>query len=235
MSSFEFKQFTIHQDRTAMKVGTDGVLLGAWASLRGDEQRILDIGTGTGLIAIMMAQRSAAAEIIGVEIDPSSAEQAAENMGESKWSERLSVVHSPIQSYADIRQFDLILTNPPYFVNSLLSKGESRTVARHTTELSFCDLIDAVVVLLSGGGHFAIILPPRETEMFEREVNGRLHLHRRCMVKGKVGGEVKRVMSEYGLYAVESVATSEIAIRDTSPNEYSSEYRDLTSEYYLKF
>ncbi len=232
---FRFKQFAIKQDRTAMKVGTDGVLLGAWCSTSGREESILDIGTGTGLIAIMMAQRSLAARIVGVDIDANSAEQAAENMKESKWRERLSVEHISILNYAPHHKYDLILSNPPYFIDSLRPKGESRTVARHTTELSFEGVVESVVRLLNTEGQFSLILPTNETQQFDLISQGRLHLQRRCYVKGKIGGDVKRIMSEYSLTQSDHIVVSELAIRDGSPNGYTAEYCSLTSEFYLKF
>ncbi len=219
-----------------MKVGTDGVLLGAWASINDRDVSILDIGTGTGLIAIMMAQRSpATTKIVGVEIDSDSAHQAAENMAASPWADQLSVINTPIQSYAPSQKFDLILSNPPYFVNSLTAKGDSRTTARHTTELSFEDLASAVERLLSNRGRFVLILPTNETQLFDQATKGMLHLSRRCYVRGKVGGSIKRIISEYTLAEVEAPSESEISIRDKGVDEYSPEYRDLTADFYLKF
>ncbi len=234
-TSFRFKKFEIAQDLTAMKVGTDGVLLGAWARVLGSEQNILDIGTGTGLIALMMAQRSVAQNIVAVEIDEQSARQAAENMRGSQWSSRLSLVESAIQDYQSPQRFDLILSNPPYFIDSLLSKGESRTKARHTTELSFEDLAESIVRLLAPQGRFAVILPTAESQRFDAIIEGTLHLVRRCSVEGKIGGNVKRIMSEYSLTLATPTIEEKIAIRDTPPSDYTPEYRALTADFYLKF
>ncbi|MFI3292066.1 MAG: methyltransferase [Rikenellaceae bacterium] len=235
MSTFRFKQFEVAQDRTAMKVGTDGVLLGAWAKITGTEQNILDIGTGTGLIALMMAQRSSAQNIIGVEIDPLSAQQASENMASSPWSSRLSVEQTPIQNFTPAQKFDLIVSNPPYFVDSLLAKGESRTIARHTTELSFEDLVKSVTRLLSIEGRFALILPTAEAQLFDNVAEGVLYPTRRSFICGKRGGEIKRIMSEYSLTKPDEIIDEKIAIRDTPPNDYSLEYRAITADFYLKF
>ncbi len=218
-----------------MKVGTDGVLLGAWATLSGDERSILDIGTGTGVIAIMMAQRSTSAQIIGVEIDDNSAKQAAENMDSAKWNERLSVAHTSIQDFDPTERYDLILSNPPYFVDSLLAKGKSRTIARHTTELSFEDLCTSASRLLAPNGRFVLILPPTETELFDKCSDGILHLSKRCYVKGKEGGVVRRIMSEYRTTKTTNILEEEIAIRANAPEEYTAEYIKLTSDFYLKF
>ncbi len=233
--SFRFKSFTIEQDCTAMKVGTDGVLLGAWAAMHRDVRRVLDIGTGTGLIAIMAAQRTSDATIVGVEIEPSSAEQARCNAAHSPWCQRIEIVESSIQRYISELPFDVILSNPPYFVDSLHAKSESRTTARHTVALSFEELISAVERLLSPHGHFSLVLPPHETELFDELSRGRLHLWRRCCVAGKVGGVVRRVMSEYSLSPTSSVEHDNLAIRATPPEEYTEEYRCLTADFYLKF
>ncbi len=231
---FRFKQFTIAQDRTAMKVGTDGVLLGAWVSLRGDERRILDIGTGTGLIAIMLAQRSMA-EIDGVEIDPQSTEQASENMAASPWSERLTAHNSDIQSYRGGESYDLIVSNPPYFVDSLPSPKSQRTTARHTTDLSFRDLGEAVVRALSPEGRFALILPTTEMQLFEREVNKKLFTTRRCEVYSMEGGTVKRIMCEFQLTPPNETTHETLTIEAHQHLQYTDEYRALTKEFYLKF
>ncbi len=232
---FSFKKFTIEQDRTAMKVGTDGVLLGAWVSMEG-ARSILDIGTGTGLIALMMAQRNAAARVDAVEIDRASAEQAAENVSRSDWADRVSIHHSDIQSFAPAAKYDLIVTNPPYFVNSLHSPSSSRTAARHTCDLSFRDLALSAVRLLSGGGRFALILPLEESRLFDCEALGRLTLARRCEVRSREATPVKRVMSEYTLLR-EGVATTreELTIERGTPPQFSEEYRALTADFYLKF
>lgn len=194
---FRFKQFAIEQDRTPMKVGTDGVLLGAWVRVGGDERRILDIGTGTAVIALMMAQRCAEAMVDGVEIDEASAEQARENVEASPWSDRVAIHHSQVQSFTPSYNYDLIVANPPYFVDSLLSPDEGRSVARHTTELSFEELTDAVVRLLDDGGRFALILPVVESERFEGVCSDRLECVRRCEVVSREGLLPKRILAEY--------------------------------------
>lgn len=157
---FRFKQFAVRQDRCPMKVGTDGVLLGAWAEVRPGDRRMLDVGTGTGLIALMLAQRSAA-WITAVDIDVECATQAAENFAASPWADRLDAVSVAVQRYDPVEKFDLIVSNPPYYVDSLLSPDEGRNTARHAAGLPFGELAAAVVRLLSPGGRFALVLPPR--------------------------------------------------------------------------
>ncbi|MFR9659255.1 MAG: methyltransferase, partial [Rikenellaceae bacterium] len=237
-SMFQFKHFAIEQDRTPMKVGTDGVLLGAWVDIRSDERHILDIGTGTGVIALMMAQRNPDSIIDGVEIDQDSAYQASENVAASPWSERVTIHHSDIQSFSPSYKYDLIVTNPPYFVDSLLSPDGRRSVARHTTGLLFCELVEVVMRLLNTDGRFALILPTTESHLFDEEATGRLRLTRRCEVFSREGGPVKRVMSEYRLASSELMAEcrfEDITIESGRPPQFTEEYRALTADFYLKF
>ena len=158
---FQFKQFTIHQDRTAMKVGTDGVLLGAWATLPPTATRILDIGTGTGLIALMIAQRrqNNNLQIYAIDIDKDSIEQAAENISNSPFAQYISTQHTSLQEFSPNEKFDVIVCNPPYFVASLKCPDAARTQARHTDSLSFDDLLQHSARLLNDGGSLSVILP----------------------------------------------------------------------------
>ncbi len=235
MGLFRFKQFSVEQSQCAMKVGTDGVLLGAWVGIDGNESRVLDIGTGTGLIALMVAQRAEDAQIVAVEIEPQAAEQASENFQNSKWSARLSIEQCAVQEYVSAQKFDLIVSNPPYFIDSLHAPSQSRTTARHTTELPFEDIITASQRLLSSNGRLAIILPTEESERFDTLAQGALHLSRRCLVRGKQGGQVRRIMSEYTLTLSSPSEPTELAVRATPPQEYTDEYMALTAQFYLKF
>ena len=165
MGGFRFKQFAVEQDDVAMKVGTDGVLLGAWANCEG-AKRILDIGTGTGVIALQMAQRNAEAQIHAVEIDEAAAKRARANFDNSPWAERLNVEQTAVQEFSPAEKFDLIVSNPPYFVDSLLPPDTKRSTARHTHDLTFEELDNAVARLLAGDGKFALILPVTEFEKY---------------------------------------------------------------------
>ncbi len=233
---FRFKQFAIEQDRTAMKVGTDGVLLGAWVTITDDEHNILDIGTGTGVIALMMAQRSTAM-IDAVEIDLDSATQAAENVEASKWSERVTIHHSQIQHFSPSTKYELIVTNPPYFVDSLLSPNAGRTTARHTTDLSFAEIVESATHLLAPNGRLAIILPPQEALRFEQEATPHLRAARRCEVYSReVATSAKRIMCEYiATTNLHPIKHEKITIESGQPPQYSAEYRELTRDFYLKF
>ena len=230
MSEFRFKQFAVEQGDVAMKVGTDGVLLGAWCTTDGAE-RILDIGTGTGVIALMMAQRSAATTIVGIDIDSGAAARAAQNFALSPWASRLEAQCCAAQEFNG-EKFDLIVSNPPYFTDSLLCPDARRTTARHTTELTFKELDRVVCRLLAPQGRFALILP---TEQMEAYLAGSaLKVVRRCAVSSTPMGAVKRVMAELA-FTEQTVCEQSLSIYTDTPPEYSAEYREVTKDFYLKF
>ena len=231
MAAFRFKQFAVEQDDVAMKVGTDGVLLGAWADCS-NVNRVLDIGTGTGLIALMIAQRGEAQEVVGIDIDDSAAACAAQNFASSPWSVILKSVKSSAQEYVD-EKFDLILSNPPYFVDSLLCPDSKRTTARHTTDLTFEELDAAVCRLLDSRGRFAMILPVEQMESYIAMT--KLHLVRRCNVCPVVGGAVKRVMAEFAFEPTSEPIVESIAIEKGRRGDYCEQYVALTKDFYLKF
>lgn len=214
-----------------MKVGTDGVLLGAWFSVHGTERRILDIGTGTGVIALMAAQRTGAGDIVAVDIDVQSAECAARNFRNSPWSGRLRCTCTAVQDFDD-GTFDLIVSNPPYFVDSLLPDDAGRVVSRHTRQLSLRQLGESACRLLSPGGRFAVILPP--LQMDELCGSTPLHVVRRCSVRTVPGGKVKRIMVEMSR-TPSDVEQSELVIETDVRGTFSGEYRRLTGEFYLRF
>lgn len=169
---FRFKQFQIHHDRCAMKVGTDGVLLGATAQAD-SPKRILDIGTGTGLVALMLAQRFPEAKIVGVEIDDSAFLQAKENVAQCPWADRIRVLHTAFQDFANTSEekFDLIVSNPPYFQNHLQSMDSQRNLALHQESLNFGDLAAGISRLLANEGVFWVILPHQQMKIFESRVH----------------------------------------------------------------
>ena len=177
-----------------MKVGTDGVLLGAWAAVRPQDRRMLDIGTGTGLIALMLAQRAPEAHVTGVDIDDVG--QARENAAASPWSGRVAFAQCPVQEFETPEPFDLIVSNPPFFVDSLTCPDRGRTAARHAVHLPFGDLRDAVLRLLAPGGRFAVILPTAEAERFLAVCAGRLALVRRTDVRTTPRRPAKRARLE---------------------------------------
>ena len=232
MGGFRFKQFAVEQDDVAMKVGTDGVLLGAWAACDG-AKRILDIGTGTGVIALQMAQRNTEAGIYAVEIDEIATRRARSNFDMSPWAERLTVENCAVQEFEPSEKFDLIISNPPYFVDSLQCPDAKRTTARHTQDLSFEELDKAVSRLLAENGTFALILPPAE---FERYLAiSPLYLVRRCDVCSVEGGAVKRVMGEFAKAESGGLVVENLTVEQAKRGDYTDEYRALTKDFYLKF
>lgn len=232
---FTFKQFHIDHSRCAMKVGTDGTLLGAWASLR-SAGTILDIGTGTGLIAIMAAQRSPEARITAIDIDADCITQARENVAASPWPDRIEVVHSSLQDFEPAIRFERIISNPPYFVDSLRSPDAARSTARHTDTLPFAELSQGVSRLLSPTGRFALILPPPEMDRFRSAARGVLFTVRECEVWTTPTSGAKRIMAELSPTPTTQTPTRErLIIEDGSPQGYTDEYRRLTRDFYLKF
>lgn len=232
---FRFKQFEIHQNKTAMKVGTDGVLLGAWASVL-DAKRVLDIGTGTGLIALMTAQRNSNAIIDAVEIDKNSYEEAKHNFEISQWSNRLNIVHQTIQDYAKntTQQYDLIISNPPYFINSTKSKHQSKNQVRHTDSLSFADLLDSVKRLLSEDGRFCIVLPYAEGERFYHLAKAnKIHCTKKVSVRGRNFKPVERLLLEFRREK-NITEENELTIQNSPKrHDYTNEYVNLTKDFYL--
>ncbi|MBR5132832.1 MAG: methyltransferase [Alistipes sp.] len=223
---FQFKQFAVADELCAMKVGTDGVLLGAWADVEGDS-RILDIGTGSGLIALMLAQRNAKAEIVALDIDEDATIQAQHNFSLSPWNSRLSVVHSNITDYMSDRKFTHIVSNPPYFVDSLHSPNAARTAARHTSSLPFVDIVAAAERLLEPEGRLSVILPTDVASMFRREAFERLWLTRQLDIVTKAGEPPRRTMMEFCLIQEPQMPRCAAMLMG------SEECRELTNDFYL--
>ncbi len=232
-SFFHFKQFTIHQERCAMKVGTDGVLLGAWVAINNAEH-ILDIGTGTGLIALMLAQRSAA-QIDAIEIDADAANQAKENVQLSQWKERICVYKTSLQDYwPEAKSYDLIVTNPPYFSNSLPAPDPGRNIARHNYQLSLHELLEGVRRLLKKNGRLGIILPVEVFNTFvEKAVEIQLFPLHKTLIKPSPHKSAIRIMAEFS-YIEKEISTSDLFIEKYGRHRYSEEYIDLTRDFYLK-
>jgi tRNA1Val (adenine37-N6)-methyltransferase len=232
-SHFRFKQFTIAHDRTPHKVGTDGVLLGAWAAVQ-DTNEILEIGTGSGVIALILAQRtSTKTHIDAVELDRNSAEQASDNVAASPWPTKVSVHHSSIQFFQSPKKYDLVISNPPFFVNSTRSPENERTNARHTGELTFDELIDVALKFLNGDGRLAIILPTTEATLFiEKAAEKNLYCQKKCEVQSRNHKPIERILLEFGLKPAQILAGNLVihGLRD----EWSEEYVNLTKDFYLK-
>ncbi len=231
---FEFKQFRIEQRKAAMKVGTDGVLLGAWAPVN-DARRILDVGTGTGLIALMLAQRSVAM-IDAVEIDSQACDESQFNFEHAAWSDRLTVFHADFATLAGLSRetYDLIVSNPPFFVNSLKTKNAALTVARHNDMLTFDQLITGARELLNRTGRLCVIIPATSLDEFrERARLAGFFLLRQTKVIPRLGRLAKRVLLEFGLEADYPVR-SELVVLNVQGG-YTEDYKMLTAPFYPAF
>ena len=232
--SFRFKQFTIQQDRCALKVGTDGVLFGAWVKF-GGAKRILDIGTGTGVLALIAAQRNATATVDAVEIDDSSAEQAMENAAASPWADRVRVHRMDVRRMQSSEPFDLIVCNPPYYAGYSSAADIRVGLAKHSEELRFPELIEAVDRLLAPGGRLAVIIPlNRESEFNKLARTIGLTTKRRCTVKYVAHRPAKRVLLELDR-SDEAVKEEELTVEASGPFDYTPEYRALISDLMLGF
>jgi tRNA1Val (adenine37-N6)-methyltransferase len=230
---FQFKKFIIRQGKTAMKVGTDGVLLGAWAPVSSC-LKILDVGTGTGLVALMIAQRSGAV-IDAIEIDPGAAEQAASNVLESPWSDRIRIICSSFQDFfKDIPdRYDLIVCNPPFFSDSLKAGTQQRILARHSDSLELKELIGGANKLLGPSGHLCVILPAdKEKEMVSLSIDCNLFPSKILRIRPRPTMEFKRVLIDFS-FSGKEIQESEMYIESGIRHQYSKEYTELTYDYYL--
>lgn len=236
MSVFQFKQFSIQQDKTAMKVGTDGVLLGAWAPVAHHPYNVLDIGAGTGLISLMLAQRCGAEQIDGLEIDAMAHEQCVENFEASPWGDRLFCYHASLDDFMEEweEEYDLIVSNPPFYTEDYTSGDAQRDAARFTTALPFQDLLEASGIILSENGVLAVIIPFKEEAGFialAREEG--LFPFKVTHVKGTPESPVKRSLLAFSRHETNDIATNELII-ETARHQYTEAYIALTKDFYLK-
>ncbi|MDD4514306.1 methyltransferase [Massilibacteroides sp.] len=232
-SFFQFKKFIVHHDKCAMKVGTDGVLLGAWTSAE-RSQRVLDIGTGSGLIALMLAQRSEAL-IHAIDIDHQAWIQAKENISESIFSERIHVFQSSLNEYAaqTTERYDLIVSNPPYFKNSLRSPVQERNLARHNDSLTLKSLIEDSLKILAPQGSLSLILPyDQEQDLDTLAVSFHLYFSRKTYVRPIPETACKRILVT--LTTNKTTCQSDELIIEESRHNYTQEYIALTKDFYLK-
>jgi len=238
-SWFKFKKFTVVQDKAAMKVGTDGVLLGAWANVE-DCSTILDVGTGTGLISLMAAQRNSKAFITAIDIDADAIEQAQSNFNASDWSPRLSAKHLSLQAFSktitSAQTFDLVVSNPPFFINAYKSHNHSRNCARHNDSLPYQELIQCARDLTTVSGRLAVIIPYEAEQMF-------LSLARKCgfyisrLTRIKPTPQKSFVRSLIEVSKKQSIegCSAQLIIEDKGRHGYSNEYINLTKDFYLAF
>lgn len=234
-NGFTFKQFFVAHDRCAMKVGTDGVLLGAWAPVA-SAQSVLDIGSGSGLVALMLAQRSAVANIDAVELEASAAQQAAENFTESPWAERLHVFAEDINQFArtHAQHYDLIVSNPPYFESAVACRDVARTTARYTETLTHDALLDCARTLITPNGQFCVVLPYDIGLAFERNAQSRgWFTSQRVEIRDRPGKPLNRMLLALSLHP-QQVVFQELAIREQL-NVYSAAFRQLIADFYLNY
>ncbi|EKT4552333.1 methyltransferase [Flavobacterium psychrophilum] len=232
---FSFKQFSVQQDKTAMKVGTDGVLLGAWAPINHNPISILDIGAGTGLIALMLAQRTSAVQIDALEIDEEAYEQATDNFENSPWSDRLFCYHAGLDEFVEEPEdeYDLIVCNPPFYAENYKTNSEQRDLARFSDAMPFEELIEAADLLLSEKGILSVIIPYKEEEKFVTLANEfELYPIKITRVKGTPTSETKRSLLVFSRN--KQNCEQDILVIETDRHVYTKEYIALTKGFYLK-
>jgi tRNA1Val (adenine37-N6)-methyltransferase len=233
---FQFKQFSLEQDRCAMKIGTDGVLLGAWTPIENNPFSILDIGTGTGIIALMLAQRSAAEQIDALDIDENAFEQATDNFENSPFNDRLFCFHAGLDEFVEEPEveYDLIVSNPPFYSEDYKSNNEQRDLARFQDAMPFEDLIEAVDLLLSENGIFSVIIPFNEEDRFiELCANVELFPIKITRVKGAKNTKIIRSLLAFKRYELAVLTSDELTI-EINRHEYTPEYIELTKDFYWK-
>jgi tRNA1Val (adenine37-N6)-methyltransferase len=230
---FHFKKFSVAHDRSTMKVGTDGVLLGAWTDVSG-ATRLLDVGTGSGVIALILAQRSGEeAHVDALEIEQADAEQAQENVQASPWPHKVSVFHRALQNFESAESYDRIVSNPPYFIQSYLPPDEGRKHARHNLSLNFDDLLSGVVRLLKRNGKFSVILPITEGIKFiDLAAAQGFYVSRRCNFRSRKEKPLERILLEFGFYQSAQVREEELLLYENG-EVWSPAYQALTRDLYL--
>jgi tRNA1Val (adenine37-N6)-methyltransferase len=231
---FHFKNFTVKQDHSTHKVGTDAVLLGAWVDVTASK-RILDIGAGTGVISLMLAQRTGEEVTVdAIEIQENEAKEANENFKRSPWRARLKVHHTSLQEYRPQVLYDLIVSNPPFFYNSYLPPRAERSLVRHGMELTFENIIEHSLRLLKAEGTIAIVLPPNEGSKFTLLANEKgLHCLRICEFKSRLHKPIERLLIEFSSRKAEQSKVEALVLYKEG-EMWTDEYRALMRDFYLK-
>ncbi len=233
---FQFKQFSIQQDRCAMKIGTDAVLLGAWCPIDNKPFSVLDIGAGTGILSLMLAQRTSAEQIDALEIDEDAYEECVENFEASPWSDRLFCFHTGLDEFVDEPEdeYDIIISNPPFYSENYKTDNESRDLARFQDALPFEELVEAADLLLSENGIFAVIIPFKEEERF-MDLCAEVELFpvKVTRVKGSHTTPIVRSLLAFKRYELPVLEADELVI-EINRHEYTDDYINLTKEFYLK-
>ncbi len=233
MGVFRYKQFNIRQDNTAMKIGTDGTLLGAWVDVS-KANTILDIGTGTGVIALMVAQRNLEAKVTAVEISEDAIIDATFNIQESPWADRVELISTSLQRFQSMDKYDVIVSNPPFFENSLKAETTNRNNARHTDSLHYSEILDFAQIHLSENGILAMILPVENAEKcIEMSSKYGLYLKRKTWVKPVPHKAPHRIVFELTNVFVEQVVNDELIIETGKRHDYTADYIALTNAFYI--
>lgn len=232
---FQFKRFNVQDENCAMKVGTDAVVLGAWINAE-NSKSILDIGTGSGIIALMLAQKSSAT-IDAIDIDSASIHDAEKNFKESPWSEKLKAIHCSLSAYAyqSEKKYDLILSNPPYFINSLKSVSERKNISKHTSTLNHEELLSGAKSLITPEGRFSVIIPYDQVDSFVNIalVEGLFCINKLIIYPTKKK-PANRIILEFSLNRSDKTKEGELTIRDNL-GSFTEQYKNLTKDFYLNF
>jgi tRNA1Val (adenine37-N6)-methyltransferase len=232
---FQFKQFIIHQERCGMKLSTDAVILGALAC-RKSPKKILDVGAGTGVVALMLAQRYPEATVEAVELDESAFEQASDNAALSPWKDRILLIHQAFQDYArgNTKSFDLVVSNPPYFPDHIKSQDQQRNLALHNDSLPFDELVKSVADVLSPEGAFWVILPERQMQDLEKlAIAYGLFPFKKVIIKNHPNAPVLRVVAAFNTTSSTTTAST-LCIREQD-QQYSASYKELLKDFLLDF
>jgi tRNA1Val (adenine37-N6)-methyltransferase len=231
--AFQFKQFSIEDDQSTMKVGTDAVLLGSWVHLE-NEKSILDIGSGSGIISLMLAQRTSA-QIQAIDIDENSVNQANHNFQKSPWASQIKAKHCSLSDFtkSESEKFDLIVSNPPFFINSLKSPRKNKNRSKHTDELTYEELAYGIANLLGPRGKACLILPYTESKLFiDLALIENIYLNKQLKIRPKATKDINRVLMEFS-FNKSKFEEKEIHLREEN-NEFSEAYKTLSKNYYLK-
>ncbi|MAD96488.1 MAG: tRNA (adenine-N(6)-)-methyltransferase [Flavobacteriaceae bacterium] len=236
---FRFKQFTVKQQESAMKVGTDSILLGAWTQFAKDARSILDVGAGTGVLSLMLAQRFPSAFMEAIEVDKDAFDEGRYNFKNSPWSERIHAIHTTFQDFCSgsrvvDRKYDGIISNPPFFTEAIKPQESKRLKARNTSSLSFEELLSGVSKILSKTGSFSNIIPfEQETIFLNLAEQYQLFPSRICRVQGTPNSIIKRSMLDLS-FAKKTVDIQNLVV-ENSRHDYTEEFQNLTKDFYLNF
>jgi len=231
---FQFKLFRVEQDKCAMKVSTDACIQGAWTPVSQHVKNILDIGAGTGLLSLMLAQKKEAVHIDAIELDELATDQAKENFRNSPWKETIRIVNADAREYSSENKYDLIISNPPFFNNSLLGDSDARNVARHGISFTYTDLAKAIKTNLAENGYTSVLLPYASYEEWsELAATHGLYVYKSLLIKPLASSAYNRVVCLCGFNKPDEIITEELVIYE-KVNEYTAKSKGLLKPYYLK-